>query len=71
MKVKSFTGAFNISLLISIIGSSVFQLVEYLILGYLDPFFIFSMTILAMFSFLLSFAINLIILKIRGNMGRT
>jgi hypothetical protein len=57
-KIKAFSHTIYCAALISIISTVIFQVLAYIFIGYLDPFFILAMSIQIVISFLIGFIIN-------------
>ncbi|MCX5896338.1 MAG: hypothetical protein NTZ51_10980 [Proteobacteria bacterium] len=68
-KVRDVLSSFKISFLISVVCTAIFQVLAYIQLGYLDPFFIIAVIVQLISAFIAGGIINLIFLKIKKAKG--
>ena len=64
-KAKSLTNAAYISGIVSILTSICFQVLAYIFMGYLDPFFLIAFVVQSIIAFVVGFVINALILKFK------
>jgi hypothetical protein len=64
-KTRNILSSFKISFLISVVCTAIFQVLAYLQLGYLDPFFIIAVIVQLISAFIAGGIINFIFLKIK------
>ena len=64
-KVKSYSNIIYFSAGISISASICFQILGYVIMGYLDPFVLIAITIQIIIAFIIGFVVNSIVFKLK------
>ena len=67
--VNSYSNAFYTSAIISITATIAFQLIAYILQGYIDPFIIIAISIQIVIALISGFLINCIILKFKRRLS--